>query len=80
MKIIEILNKKKMAVSFEFFPPKTEQGEKELFENILSLKKLNPDYVSVTYGAGGSTRSKTNDIAVKISKEDMPKLNFTKDF
>lgn len=71
MKIIDILNRKKLAVSFEFFPPKTEQGEKELFENILNLKKLSPDYVSVTYGAGGSTRSKTNDIAVKISKEDI---------
>lgn len=71
MRITEILNKKKLAVSFEFFPPKTEQGEKELFDNIISLKKLNPDFVSVTYGAGGSTRTKTNDIAVKISKEDI---------
>lgn len=71
MKIIDILNSKKTVISFEFFPPKTEKGELELFDNILSLKKLKPDFVSVTYGAGGSTREKTNDLAVKISKEDM---------
>ena len=71
MKIIDILNSKKTVISFEFFPPKTEKGELELFDNILSLKKLKPDFVSVTYGAGGSTREKTNDLAVKISKEDI---------
>ncbi len=71
MKIIDILNSKKTVISFEFFPPKTEKGELELFDNILSLKKLKPDFVSVTYGAGGSTREKTNDLAVKISKEEI---------
>ena len=71
MKIIDILNSKKTVISFEFFPPKTEKGELELFDNILSLKKLKPDFVSVTYGAGGSTREKTNELAVKISKEDI---------
>ena len=71
LKIIDILNSKKTVISFEFFPPKTEKGELELFDNILSLKKLKPDFVSVTYGAGGSTREKTNELAVKISKEDI---------
>jgi len=52
--------------SFEFFPPKTDEGERNLFEAIAALKPLEPDYVSVTYGAGGSTRDKTIDIVSRI--------------
>lgn len=58
MKISEIL-KHKRTVSFEFFPPKQQESEQVLFETIKQLRKYNPDFVSVTYGAGGSTTDKT---------------------
>ena len=70
MKIEEILKSKKRVISFEFFPPKSEIGEIDLFENVKKLKKISPDFVSVTYGAGGSTREKTNEMAVKLSKNE----------
>jgi methylenetetrahydrofolate reductase (NADPH) len=53
-------------VSFEVFPPKTDEGEKSLFKELSVLCAYNPAYISVTYGAGGSTRDKTFDLAVKI--------------
>jgi methylenetetrahydrofolate reductase (NADPH) len=55
--------------SFEFFPPKTEEGERNLYEAIAALRPLEPDYVSVTYGAGGSTRDKTIEIVSRIREE-----------
>lgn len=58
MKIIDIINSKR-TISFEFFPPKKEEAESVLFDTISQLKKYNPDFVSVTYGAGGSTTEKT---------------------
>lgn len=58
MKISEIL-KHKRPVSFEFFPPKQQETEQVLFNTIKELRKYNPDFVSVTYGAGGSTTDKT---------------------
>lgn len=69
MKIIDILNSGKRTVSFEFFPPKDDAGFAELFKTIESLKPLDPSYVSVTYGAGGSTRRKTVDIVKRIKHE-----------
>ena len=57
------------TISFEFFPPRTEQGEESLFKSIEQLKMFQPNYVSVTYGAGGSTRDKTLDIVARIKKE-----------
>jgi methylenetetrahydrofolate reductase (NADPH) len=68
MKIDNILREKKRAISFEFFPPKTEQAEQTLFETIEKLSSFNPSYVSVTYGAGGSTRDKTMTIVQKIKQ------------
>lgn len=57
-------------MSMEFFPPKTEKGEKNFFENTLpALFKLKPDYCSVTYGAGGSTKQKTIEIVDRIQRE-----------
>ena len=55
--------------SFEFFPPKTPEGERNLYEAIARLKPLDPAYVSVTYGAGGSTRDKTIEIVSRIRDE-----------
>ena len=58
------------AVSFEFFPPKTPEGEKNLFEKTIpALLELKPDYCSVTYGAGGTTRDKTLGIVDRIQRE-----------
>ncbi len=69
MKIIDILNSGRRTVSFEFFPPKSDQGFEDLFAAIEALRPLQPDYVSVTYGAGGSTRSKTVDLVTRIKNE-----------
>ncbi len=69
MKIGELLLKRKISISFEFFPPKTTKAEEELFETIKNLAPLNPTFVSVTYGAGGSTRERTKSIVKRIRKE-----------
>ena len=55
--------------SFEFFPPKTEQGERNLYAALAELKTLEPAFVSVTYGAGGSTREKTIEIVKRIREQ-----------
>jgi methylenetetrahydrofolate reductase (NADPH) len=55
--------------SFEFFPPKTDEGERNLYAAIGELRKLEPAFVSVTYGAGGTTRDKTLDIVTRIRDE-----------
>lgn len=68
MRIIEIL-KEKRTVSFEFFPPKKEETESVLFETIKELNDYKPDFVSVTYGAGGSTTEKTMDWTQHMKKE-----------
>ena len=58
------------VVSFEFFPTKTDEGERILLEKTIpALRELNPDFCSVTYGAGGSTRSKTLAIVDRIQRE-----------
>ena len=59
----------KPNVSFEFFPPNTPEASEKLWESIQKLAPLNPDFVSVTYGAGGSTRERTHDTVAKILKE-----------
>jgi methylenetetrahydrofolate reductase (NADPH) len=61
------------AVSFEFFPPKTERMDEQLWEAIQTLAPLKPQFVSVTYGAGGSTRERTHATVARIAREtDIP--------
>ena len=69
MRIDQILGLGKPGVSFEFFPPKTEAGFASLFKTIDELHPLHPTYVSVTYGAGGSTREKTVELVERIQRE-----------
>jgi methylenetetrahydrofolate reductase (NADPH) len=69
MRIDQLLAGPEPAFSFEFFPPKTEQGEQNLYGALTELRTLEPSFVSVTYGAGGSTRAKTIEIVKRI-KDD----------
>lgn len=69
MKIIDILKRDGRAFSFEFFPPKDEDGMGKLYVTVNTLKTLRPSFVSVTYGAGGSTRAKTVTLVEKIKSE-----------
>ena len=69
MLIKEILERQKTLLSFEFFPPKFDKGWDALFETIASLVPLNPSFVSVTYGAGGSMRQNTHQLVSRICKE-----------
>ena len=57
------------TTSFEFFPPKTDEAERALEKALHELKPLAPSFVSVTYGAGGSTRDRTHDIVVHIERD-----------
>jgi len=59
----------KPSISFEFFPPKTDKGEANLWQCIKELAPLNPSFVSVTYGAGGTTQDRTLRIVERIKKE-----------
>ena len=67
-KISDILKEKKQTYSFEFFPPKTEKGREKLPETASILKELEPDWFSVTYGAGGATRETTTDIVDELQR------------
>src|SRR5690242_1955259 len=69
MRINEILAAGSPVFSFEFFPPKTEAGERNLYAALGDLKTLDPSFVSVTYGAGGSSREKTIEIVKRIKEE-----------
>ena len=69
MRIDELLATQRPVFSIEFFPPKTPAGVEQLFETVQALKPLAPDYVSVTYGAGGATRDGTVEIAERIKSE-----------
>jgi methylenetetrahydrofolate reductase (NADPH) len=56
-------------ISFEFFPPKTEKMEEQLWDSVVTLEPLGPRFVSVTYGAGGTTRERTHNTVARIAKE-----------
>ncbi len=78
MKIIDLFNQHKPVLSFELFPPKRDGNLEELFRIVLELKQLAPDYMSITYGAGGSSRDLTYDIAVRLKGLDiLPLMHFT---
>jgi len=64
--ITDIINKDRPTFSFEFFPPKSERASESLLETIKDLESLDPSYVSITYGAGGTTRERTHDLVEKI--------------
>src|SRR5438094_543604 len=70
MHIQDIFAQHPTTFSFEFFPPKTDEASEELFRTIANLQGLQPSFVSVTYGAGGSTRDRTHDLGVRIEKEN----------
>ncbi|MES2676738.1 MAG: methylenetetrahydrofolate reductase [Pseudomonadota bacterium] len=61
-----VLSRRELNVSFEFFPPKNDEMEERLWKAITNLESLNPSFVSVTYGAGGSTRERTHNTIKKI--------------
>jgi methylenetetrahydrofolate reductase (NADPH) len=69
MYIRDLLGRNGPVFSFEFFPPKTEAGEHSLYQTIERLRELRPTFVSVTYGAGGSTRDKTLELVRRIKNE-----------
>jgi methylenetetrahydrofolate reductase (NADPH) len=67
--IRELLDRGERSFSFEFFPPKTPEGERQLWQAIRQLEALRPTFVSVTYGAGGSTRGTTVRLTERIAAE-----------
>ncbi len=69
MRVDQILGGEGPVFSFEFFPPKTEAGEQNLYSALSELRTLEPSFVSVTYGAGGSSREKTIEIVKRIKDE-----------
>jgi methylenetetrahydrofolate reductase (NADPH) len=68
MTVRELLSRG-LSFSFEFFPPKTDEGERHLWQAIRELEALSPSFVSVTYGAGGSTRDRTVRVTERVASE-----------
>ncbi|MBV9719606.1 MAG: methylenetetrahydrofolate reductase [NAD(P)H] [Candidatus Eremiobacteraeota bacterium] len=68
MRISDALATQRPFFSFEFFPPKDDEGSRQLFETIAALRPLRPAFVSITYGAGGSTRARTVALAKEIQQ------------
>ncbi len=69
MKIVDILNSKKVSLSFEVFPPKKQDALESIKNTAVELTQLKPDFISVTFGAGGSTQGYTADIAQAIESQ-----------
>jgi len=75
-KITDIFKEKPKTFSLEFFPPKTPEGVEKLYGTVAELIRLGPDFVTVTYGAGGSTRGATMEICTEIQKRfDIPVIH-----
>jgi methylenetetrahydrofolate reductase (NADPH) len=78
LKIIELFKSQSKVISFELFPPKRDGNLETLFQTVEVLKGLAPSYISITYGAGGSTRDVTYDIAVRLKESGiLPLVHFT---
>jgi methylenetetrahydrofolate reductase (NADPH) len=71
VKLADLYARPELTLSVEFFPPKTDKGEENLFNEIEIIKRLNPAFCSVTYGAGGSTREKTVDLVDRIHQRGL---------
>ena len=69
MKLADLYARPELTLSVEFFPPKTDKGEENLFSEIEIIKRLHPAFCSVTYGAGGSMREKTVDLVSRIHQQ-----------
>jgi methylenetetrahydrofolate reductase (NADPH) len=69
MRFSEVYQPGKLTISFELFPPKTEEGEAELFRHVEELVRFRPSYITCTYGAGGSTRDKTLAIVSRVREQ-----------
>ncbi len=69
MHICDIFQRHSTTFSFEFFPPKSDEAWGRLFERIADFESLGPSFVSVTYGAGGSTRERTHELVVKLKQQ-----------
>ncbi len=69
MSLKDFFNQDKLTISFELFPPKTEAGETSLYEHVARLMKFSPEFITCTYGAGGSTRGKTLEIIDKVKRQ-----------
>ena len=69
MKIRDLFRTQAQTISFEFFPPKTPEEVEVLFERMRELRALGPSFISVTYGAGGSTRRNTIDLVCRMQEE-----------
>ena len=69
MRIADLFDGGDPVISFEFFPPKTEDGVEALYDTVKALRPCRPSFVSVTYGAGGSTRDRTLELVARIQHE-----------
>ena len=69
MRVVDAFSSPSPVISFEFFPPRTPEAEARLYETVAQLAPLRPTFVSVTYGAGGTTRQLTRDIVTRIKRE-----------
>ena len=74
MRIADILNSKKVSLSFEVFPPKKNEALESIKKTAVSLTQLKPDFISVTFGAGGSTKGYTAEIAESIENSGTTSL------
>ncbi|MFZ1361713.1 MAG: methylenetetrahydrofolate reductase [NAD(P)H] [Candidatus Nanopelagicales bacterium] len=79
VRVVDLITQSRPSVSFEFFPPKTDVGEQNFWSALDELALLKPDFVSVTYGAGGSTRDRTVAITKRIATQSdlIPVGHFT---
>lgn len=70
MLVSDILKKIRPTFSFEFFPPKNQEASEELYQTINALVPLEPSFVTITYGAGGTTRELTRDLVIRLQRDN----------